>query len=69
MSNSANLMSAAMVDNLKLLIPAAMVDNLAEKIDKCSLNQGRYVLFVYNWEHEKCLLYRVPAGSPVFRGF
>ena len=45
-----------------------MVDNLAEKINKSPLNRGYYVLFVYNWEREKCPLYRV-AGCLQFRGF
>ena len=43
------------------------MDNLAEKIDECPLNRGRYVLFVYNWEPERCPLYGV-AGCPLFRG-
>ena len=46
----------------------AMVDNLAEKIDMYPLNWGHYVLFVYNWEHEKCPLQEV-ARCLVFRGF
>ena len=45
-----------------------MVDNPTEKIDECPLNRGRYVLFVYYWEREKCPLYGV-AGCPLFRGF
>ena len=38
-----------------------MVDNLAEKVKviECLLNRGRYVLFAYNWEREKCPLYGV----------
>ena len=44
------------------------MDNLAEIVDECPLNQGRYVLFAYNWEREKCPLYRV-AGCPLFRVF
>ena len=36
-----------------------MLDNLAEEIDKCPLNRGCYVLFVYNWEHKRCPLYGV----------
>ena len=44
-----------------------MVDNLAEKIDMCSLNRGRWVLFAYNWDHKNCPLYGV-AGFPLFRG-
>ena len=54
--------------NVKLLTPVAMVDNFAEKIDECLLNRGCYVLFVCNWDREKCLPYRV-AGCPLFRGF
>ena len=41
-----------------------MVDYLAEKVDKRPLNRG---LFVYNWDHKNCLLYRV-ATCPPFRG-
>ena len=33
--------------------------NLAEKVDGYLLNQGRYVLFVYNWERKKRPLYGV----------
>ena len=44
-----------------------MVDNLAEKVSECPLNWGRSVLFAYNWNGEKCLLYAV-AGCPLFRG-
>ena len=44
-----------------------MVDNLAEKVDECQLYWGHKVLFAYNWDHEKCLLYGV-AGCPLFRG-
>ena len=44
-----------------------MVDNLAEKVDECPLNRGRYVLFAYNWDRESCLLYGA-AGCPLFRG-
>ena len=43
-----------------------MVDSLAEKVDECLLNQGCSVLFVYNWDRESCLLYRL-AGCPLFR--
>ena len=46
----------------------AMVDDLAEKIDKYPLNRGHYVLFVYNWECEKCPLQEV-ARCLVFKGF
>ena len=42
-----------------------MVDNHAEKVDECPLNWGRQVLFAYNWDCEKCPLYRV-AGCPLF---
>ena len=35
------------------------MNNLAENVDECPLNQGRYVLFVYNWEREKCPLFGV----------
>ena len=42
--------------------------NVAEKVDECPLNQDRYVLFVYNWEREKCPLYGA-AGCLLFRGF
>ena len=52
---------------LMLLTTAAMENNLAEKVDKCPLNQGRKVLFVYNWDRESCLFYRV-AGCPLLRG-
>ena len=52
---------------VKLLTTPAMVDNLAEKIDKCPLNQGRRILLVYNWDCKNCLLYGV-VGSPLFRG-
>ena len=38
------------------ITPALTVDNIAEKVNKCPLNRGRYVLFVCNWELEKCLL-------------
>ena len=50
-----------------LLTTAATVDNLAEKVDKCPLNWGHYILFVYNWDCKNCLLYRV-VGCPLFRG-
>ena len=43
-----------------------MVNDLAEQVDECLLNQGRYC-FEYNWDHENCLLYGV-AGYPLFRG-
>ena len=43
------------------------MDNLAEKVDECPLNQGSCILFEYNWEREKCPLYRV-AGCSLFRG-
>ena len=43
-----------------------MVDNLAEKVNKCPLNWGHWVLFAYNWDRENCPLYRV-AGCPLFR--
>ena len=43
------------------------MDNLAEKVNGCPLNRGRYVLFVYNWDRENCLLYGV-ARCPLFRG-
>ena len=36
-----------------------MVKNLAEKVDGYPLNQGCYVLFVYNWEQKKRPLYGV----------
>ena len=49
------------------LTTAVMVDNLAEKVDKCPLNRGRYVLLAYNWDRENCPLYGV-AGCPLFRG-
>ena len=48
MSNSANLISS--------LTTAVMVDNLAEKVDECPLNQGRKVLFVYNWDAKAVVL-------------
>ena len=40
-----------------------MVDNLAEKVDECPLNWGRYVLLMYNLEpenygEERCPLFR-----------
>ena len=40
-----------------------MVDNLAEKVDKCPLNWGRYVLLMYNldtenYAEERCPLFR-----------
>ena len=41
--------------------------NLAEKVDKCQLNRGRWVLLAYNWDRENCPLYGV-AGCPLFRG-
>ena len=47
------------------LTPIAMVDNLDEKFDEYPLNQGHYV---YNWECEKCPLYRV-AGGVRYPGF
>ena len=58
MSNSANLMSTL----------AGMEDNVAQKVDECPLNEGGYVLFVYNWECERCTLYRV-VECPLHRGF
>ena len=36
-----------------------MVKNLAEKVDGYPLNQGHYVLFVYNWERKKRPLYGI----------
>ena len=39
------------------------MDYLAEKVDKCRLN--RVVMFVYNWEHNKCPLYG-EVGFPLF---
>ena len=48
-------------------MPAAMVDNIAEKVDKCPLNQDQYVLLAYNWERENCSLYGV-VGCLLFRG-
>ena len=59
-SNSANQMSS-------WLTPAAMADKHAEKVDKCPPNWGRQVLFAYNSDHEKCLLYGV-VGCLLFRG-
>ena len=53
---------------IKVLTPVVTVNNLAVKVDECPLNLGCYVLFVYNWECEKCPLYGV-AGCPLFRGF
>ena len=50
-----------------LLTPVAMICNLAEKVDKCLLNRGHWVLFTYDWDLESCPLYRV-AGCPLFRG-
>ena len=44
-----------------------MVDNLAEKVDECPLNRGRWVLLACNWDRENCPLYGV-AGCPLFRG-
>ena len=44
-----------------------MVDNLAEKVNECPLNRGRWVLLAYNWDRENCPLYRV-AGYLLFRG-
>ena len=44
-----------------------MVDNLAEKVNDCPLNRGRWVLLAYNWDHESCPLYRV-AGCLLFGG-
>ena len=41
-------MSNSTISYIKLLTPAAMVDNLAEKVNECQLNQGGYILFVYN---------------------
>ena len=38
---------------LKLLTQVTMVDNLAEKVDECPLNWGRYILLVYKWDPEK----------------
>ena len=43
-----------------------MVDNLAEKVNECPLNWDPWVLFAYNWDCEKCPLYRV-AGCPLFK--
>ena len=43
------------------------MDNLAEKVNEYPLNRGHYVLFAYNWEHEKCLLYGV-VECQLFRG-
>ena len=43
----------------------AMVENLAERVDMCPLNQGRYMLFMYNWERETCPSYGV-VGYPLF---
>ena len=44
-----------------------MVVSLSEKVDKCPLNRGHKVLFVYNQDHENRLLHRL-AGCPLFRG-
>ena len=44
-----------------------MVDNLAEKVNGCPLNWDHYALSAYNWECEKCPLYRV-VGSLLFSG-
>ena len=52
---------------LKLLTTAVMVDNLVEKVNECPLNQGRQVLFAYNWDSKSCPLYRV-AECPLLRG-
>ena len=47
MSTSANL----------VLTAAAMVDNLVEKVNSVCYSVV-LVLFVYNWEWEKCPLYK-----------
>ena len=39
-----------------------MWDNLAEKVDKCPLNRGRYVLFMYDWDRKSCPLYGVESS-------
>ena len=41
-------MSNSTIVYVKLSTPVAMVDNLAEKVNECPLNQGGYILFVYN---------------------
>jgi len=56
------------ISYVKLLTPAAMVDNLAEKVNKCPLNQGGYVLFAYNWGHEKVSVIR-SSGVSAIQGF
>ena len=43
-----------------------MVDNLAEKVDECPMNWGRYVLLMYNLDPENCLLYG-EERCPLFR--
>ena len=45
-----------------------MVDNLAEMVNECPLNRGRWVLLAYNWDRGNCLLYGV-VGCPLFRGY
>ena len=51
---------------LRCITTAAMAGNLFEKVDECPLNWGHWVLFAYNWDCEKTLLYEV-AGCPLFR--
>ena len=46
-SNNTNLMSSC----------AVMVDNLAEKVNECPLNRGRWVLLANDWDRENCPLY------------
>ena len=43
-----------------------MVDNLAEKVDECPMNWGRYVLLMYNLDPENSLLYG-EERCPLFR--
>ena len=45
-----------------------MLDNLAEKVDNCLLNWGRYVMFAYSWDCKSCPLYGVERW-PRNRGF
>ena len=43
-----------------------MVDNLAEKVNECPLNQGRYVLFEYIGSAKLSVIWS--SGCPLLSG-
>ena len=44
------------------------MDNLAEKVDKCQLNWGRYVLVVYNWDQVRKVSIIQSSGVSAIQG-